>query len=157
MENLVNLCMDSYSIEQQKGRIYHLYSHAPVTFCSLPEAFKKMDTLYDYIDFPQASTRIRSFLVSGRKRTMNDIRHDREAEWMEDRKREVREVAALEKMLKHRGTEATFIIRVKYRQNSSWQGEITWVDGKKKEYFRSALELMKLLDSALESEKEDGE
>lgn len=154
MENLVNLCMDSYGMEQQKGRIYHLYSTVPITFCSLPEAFKKMEALYDDIDFPQASTKIRSFLVNRRKREIKEAEHVRESEWMERRKREVKEVAALEKVLAHRGTGATFIIRVKYRQNSSWQGEVTWVDGKKKEYFRSALELMRLLDSALGSEEE---
>lgn len=153
MENLVNLCMDSYSMEQQKGRIYHLYSGEPVTFCTLPEAFKKMDDLYDDIDFPQAATRIRSFRVDERKRKTSDIGDDTLPDWTENRKRQVREAAALEKVLEHRGTGATFIIRVKYRQNSSWQGEVTWVDGKKKKYFRSALELMKLLDSALEPEK----
>ncbi|MCI9007510.1 MAG: hypothetical protein HFI13_05295 [Lachnospiraceae bacterium] len=58
-----------------------------------------------------------------------------------------------EKVIEHRGERATFLIRVQYRQHSSWQGEVVWVDQQKKEYFRSALELVKLLDSALGTEE----
>lgn len=152
MENIVNLCMDSYSLEKQQGRFYHLYSAKPVEFSSFIEALKKMDDLYDKLDFPQASTELRSFLVDRRKRKPVG-ENDGLLKWTEKRKEDVKEMAPLKQVIEHRGAEATFIIRVKYRQNSSWQGEITWVDGKKKEYFRSALELMKLLDSALEGEK----
>lgn len=45
--------------------------------------------------------------------------------------------------------EATFAIHIKYRQNASWQGGVTWVDKQKKEYFRSALELARLIDSVM--------
>ncbi|MBO4809698.1 MAG: hypothetical protein J5537_11720 [Lachnospiraceae bacterium] len=48
----------------------------------------------------------------------------------------------------------SFVIEVKSRENYTWQGTITWVEGKQKENFRSALELMKLIDSTLEK-KED--
>ena len=51
--------------------------------------------------------------------------------------------------IEKRGTDETFIIRVQKRQHSSWQGEVTWVDEQKKEYFRSALELVRLIDGAL--------
>ena len=48
----------------------------------------------------------------------------------------------------------SFVIEVKSRENYTQQGTITWVEGKQKENFRSALELMKLIDSTLEK-KED--
>ena len=48
----------------------------------------------------------------------------------------------------------SFVIEVKSQENYTWQGTITWVEGKKKEDFRSALELMKLIDSTL-GKKED--
>ena len=48
----------------------------------------------------------------------------------------------------------TFVIQVLNTQNATWQGTVTWTDGKKKESFRSALELIKLIDSALEEERE---
>lgn len=46
----------------------------------------------------------------------------------------------------------TFVIKVINTQNATWQGTVTWTDGKRTESFRSALELIKLIDSAL---KED--
>ena len=44
----------------------------------------------------------------------------------------------------------TFVIKVMNTQNATWQGTVTWTDGKRTEPFRSALELIKLIDSALE-------
>ena len=48
----------------------------------------------------------------------------------------------------------SFVIEVKSQENYTWKGTITSVEGKKKENFRSALELMKLIDSTL-GKKED--
>lgn len=41
-----------------------------------------------------------------------------------------------------------FFIRVQYRCNSSWQGTIQWMDGRKTSIFRSALELGNLINDA---------
>lgn len=49
----------------------------------------------------------------------------------------------------------TFIIDIKDNQNATWQGSLSWVQGNKKENFRSALELIKLIDSAIEKEQDD--
>ena len=46
----------------------------------------------------------------------------------------------------------SFVIEVKSQENSTQQGTITWVEGKKKENFRSALELIRLIDSTLAGE-----
>lgn len=62
----------------------------------------------------------------------------------------IRMTEAFDDMIAHRGQGATFIIRVQYRQHSSWQGEVVWVDGGKKRYFESVLELVRLIDRALE-------
>ena len=48
------------------------------------------------------------------------------------------------------GEKATFLIKVQYRQNATWQGEVTWVEKKETRQFRSALELIKMIDSAAE-------
>jgi hypothetical protein len=42
---------------------------------------------------------------------------------------------------------------VLFRQNASWQGSITWMEGKQEQSFRSALELIFLMNSALEYQK----
>ena len=43
----------------------------------------------------------------------------------------------------------TFIIKIMNQQNSTWQGSLTWVEEQKTEYFRSALELIKMMDEAV--------
>lgn len=44
----------------------------------------------------------------------------------------------------------TFIVDIKSTQNNTWQGTVNWVGNQEIKPFRSALELMKLIDSALE-------
>ncbi len=43
----------------------------------------------------------------------------------------------------------SFVIKVMGQEHHTWQGSITWVEGQKKENFRSTLELLRLIDSAL--------
>ena len=50
----------------------------------------------------------------------------------------------------HSGKLDTFLVHIKYRQNATWQGEIRWVEKGKNVSFRSELELLKLMDNALE-------
>ena len=47
------------------------------------------------------------------------------------------------------GALATFAVRLIFRQNASWQGSITWLEGEVEQSFRSVLELILLMDSAL--------
>jgi len=46
-------------------------------------------------------------------------------------------------------TKGTFEISVKFLQNSTWQGQIHWIERNRKQNFRSALEMLKLMDEAL--------
>lgn len=39
-------------------------------------------------------------------------------------------------------------VRVQYRRNTSWQGTVQWLDGKKTSTFRSVLELASLIEDA---------
>ena len=52
-------------------------------------------------------------------------------------------------------TKGTFEISVKFTQNSTWQGEIHWIEKKQKQNFRSALEMLKLMDEALAKESKE--
>ena len=47
------------------------------------------------------------------------------------------------------GNKGTFIVKVDHCQNETWQGQVVWADENKKEHFRSALELMQLIDGAI--------
>lgn len=81
--NVVNLCMDFYGRESQCGRLYCQYQSGAAEFSSVIEAFRKMERLYDYLQFPQASTIYRSFL--------------------EDRKTQVKRAGERNRMLRIRG------------------------------------------------------
>ncbi|WP_235847912.1 hypothetical protein [Mobilibacterium timonense] len=43
----------------------------------------------------------------------------------------------------------SFVINVLDNRNHTWQGTITWVESDKKQNFRSALELIELMDSVI--------
>lgn len=59
-------------------------------------------------------------------------------------------------MAKPHGRE-TFVVQILNRQNATWQGVITWTEGRQTQPFRSALEMIKLIDSALAEEGGEGE
>jgi hypothetical protein len=44
----------------------------------------------------------------------------------------------------------SFLIQIKFRENSCWQGTIQWLEGQKSCSFRSLLEMLRLMDEALE-------
>lgn len=43
----------------------------------------------------------------------------------------------------------TFLVKIVNSQNATWQGSVTWVEEKKVQNFRSALELLKLIDGVI--------
>ena len=43
----------------------------------------------------------------------------------------------------------TFVIKIVNQQNATWQGSVTWTEEQKVQNFRSALELLKLINGAL--------
>ncbi len=49
-------------------------------------------------------------------------------------------------------TRANFLIQVQYRHNSSWQGRIVWLDTKQTIVFRSFMELVMLMQEALQED-----
>ena len=51
-----------------------------------------------------------------------------------------------------RGALATFEMRILFRQHASWQGELQWLERNAQQSFRSVLELITLMDSALREE-----
>lgn len=46
-------------------------------------------------------------------------------------------------------TLAVFQLNVMFRQNATWQGSLLWVEEGQEAHFRSALELIRLMDSVL--------
>lgn len=52
-----------------------------------------------------------------------------------------------------RGSAATFEMRILFRQNASWQGELLWLEKNARQSFRSVLEMITLMDSALRAKE----
>ena len=50
---------------------------------------------------------------------------------------------------------ATFLVHVVDCQNATWQGTITWLEEKESKHFRSLLELIKLIDTAIAPKSEE--
>ena len=46
---------------------------------------------------------------------------------------------------------STFIVKIDNRQKETWQGEIVWADENKRRRFRSCLEMLKLMDEAVQN------
>ncbi|MBM6842144.1 hypothetical protein H6A03_11565 [[Clostridium] spiroforme] len=44
----------------------------------------------------------------------------------------------------------SFLVVIKETQNNTWQGTIEWIEKNEKQSFRSALEMIKLIDSAID-------
>lgn len=140
--NGVMLCVDQRKNRQFGGRLYHAYSKAPTEFVSLDEMPFQLEKLYDFLNFPHPTTNDRTFSEGTRKKHI-----------VQERNR----IMSDEELLSKHGDLGTFIIRVQHRQNSSWQGRLTWVEKDKTVYFRSIWELIKLVEGALDtvSDQED--
>ena len=49
----------------------------------------------------------------------------------------------------------TFIVKINECQNATWQGSVLWPETKQEQYFRSALELLKLIDGAVTEDEDE--
>ena len=125
------VCVDTYESGVIAGRLYNPYLHEGICFHNVMEFLLKMEDLLDQMRFPQSFTAARSFSPPPRQVAASPP---------DESPRE--------------GKRATFAVRVLFRQNASWQGSVSWLEGGKEESFRSALELLLLMNSALEDPKE---
>ena len=133
--NLMNICIDRNSSGGAGGRLYHKYIKEPVRFNAVGELLDDMEDLFDMIGYPERSTQ---------QRTFEDIPEPNA------KRKEAVQVTTTDDLLRQSGDLATFVVHVKFRQHSTWQGEVVWAEKNKKCYFRSALELLKLIDGALD-------
>ncbi len=107
----------------------------PITFSQTAHMVVALEDLLERRNFPKAASGIRTF---GKHKEKDGVRE------ME-----------LEEKTEQNKDKATFVVTVLYRQNATWQGTLKWLEGGKEEKFRSALELIKLMDSAVEQGNEE--
>lgn len=134
--NLVVVCVDAVWDDEWSGRYYHRYAEQPMAFASTLELLLGLDLFYDQICFPKATLKWRSF-------GQDDAIEENE----ESKPIPVWEAEAI---LEHKGDLATFVVHVQHRQNATWQGKIVWLNRDEEVYFRSALEMVRLMNQAVE-------
>ena len=138
MPNAVIWCVDSYKPELV-SRLYHSYCNEAIEITNEVDLLVRMEELFNELNFPFPGNNERHFINKN-----SQIEREEMVKVMKD-----------EEMLSMHGDLGTFIIRVQHRQNSSWQGRITWVEQDKTLYFRSIWEMMKLIDEAMEKFRSD--
>ncbi len=149
IKNGVVVCVDRYYGYDLSGYFYHSYSRDPVYFDDGAGLLKKLENLFDVLNFPQPATSERYFESQSNGKKHGTHKVERPYEFRKNRNSEREKVMSDNDILGKHGDAGTFIVRVQQRQNSSWQGRITWVDEDKTVYFRSVFEMMKLIDEAL--------
>jgi len=124
--SIVKIC--SYEDKNPKGVLTNPYFGEDKAFSSLSQLIFLMEELQDSLNYPQKSTAARCFgtTESG--------------------------AAGLGGNTVNAKALATFRIRILFRQNSSWQGDVVWLEKDVEAQFRSVLELIYLLDSAMNTQ-----
>lgn len=144
----VRLCFDELRQPEWKGRLYTRYKKEPMDFHNAGELLEIMEQFYDWLGYPQASTASRSFRTDRQKGPKEVRRQTGDGNFSSIHKKGEQAVVVSEgEFEKRHGEKATFVVRVQYRQNATWQGQVTWAEKNKTIPFRSALELLKLIDS----------
>ena len=118
------VCIDSYRNGVPIGRFYSDCSDGEYPFESVTQCLTQMEHIMDGQIRPQAPRFDRNF--SG---------------------------GCARPEPRRQGRQGTFALRILFRQNRSWQGSVTWLEGRQEQAFRSVLELILLIDSALQGHK----
>lgn len=133
---IISICADVRGDFGVSGRVYHCGATGAEPFQSIDDIINKVEIILNNSGVPQQAVELRSFTKKPSRlynyRVMNVIRTPKE-------------------VVEERGKIATFLLHVKYRQNATWQGNIMWIERDMTMSFRSVLELLKLIDSAIDS------
>ena len=120
------------------GVIHHFYHDKDVGFEGLDMAVLVINDWLEEYRFSPSAVTLRTFAASGKcpvgssGNTEDGMADSRNGKSISRRKE-------------------SFLIRILYREHTSWQGEIRWRDHRA--YFRSVLEMMALLRSALNQQR----
>ncbi len=114
------------------GSIRQIFSETEYRFNGLENAVLKIDRILDESGGIQVSEELRSF--GGKVCSEEDVH-------------------VTDGMTKKVRRENSFLVDIMFRQHSSWQGTLTWLNHAEtlpKENFRSVLELLRLIQSSFE-------
>ena len=127
--NRILVCVDAYEEGNPSGRFYNAFQETE-EFSSLSRMLIRIEELLNAQRTPQ------SYIAH---RTFSTVVEPREEE--------------PPPAVFRKGGRATFELKILFRQHSSWQGTVFWQEEKQEKSFRSVLELILLLDSALRQQE----
>lgn len=133
--NGIMLCIDRNGGGLIEGFLYHGYRKEGIPIRGYEQVIRTAEELFNALGFPFMGTGNRD--IHGRIHSCQ--KKERMARVLRD-----------DELLEKHGNMGTFVIRVQHRQHSSWQGRVTYLEENKSVYFRSALELIKIIDGALD-------
>ena len=139
------ICVDEYKAGEFSGRIYNGNYSEPFIFCGVLGLLKRLEYMFDCFEYPQRTTMNRSFTKV--KESETDSSFQEQCSIANVKEFDEREYQT------ERGKLATFYVKVMFRKNATWQGTVLWSDKDEQLNFRSVLELLFLMDGALEEIK----
>jgi len=125
------ICVDSYDEACMKGLVYHGSFDEAQKFQSVMQLLLIIEQILDITEYPKPTVEKRRF-HSFKDSNEDIVQVNKEFDF---------------KNLK--GNLATFKVKIMFRQHASWQGSVSWIENNNTEPFRSALELLMLMNSAM--------
>jgi hypothetical protein len=116
-----------------RGVIHHPGLELTWTFDNFIHLVQRGERAFNALNYPSPAYRLRDLTNSKKSRRREEL--------------DLKEDAI--SFVPEPEEQPTFIIKVLYRQNACWQGSIQWVEKGVKKNFRSTLELLKLMDQAV--------
>ena len=117
----------SYENKQLRGSLYSPQLDRSIPFDNLLQLLLVIEELMDRSNMPQRGMDLRMFQPQDYTQALLE-----------------RPAPAA-----HQPALASFSVTVLFRQNASWQGTVVWNERQLESHFRSALELISLMDGAL--------
>jgi hypothetical protein len=130
------VCVDECLDGEIRGRYYNSSLAEEKSFRSLAQLLMGIEQTLELIDFPKSYTAPRSFTPVAERVKVAQASDSSPPDTMQWQS----------------GNLASFSLRVLFRQNASWQGSVLWFEGNQEQSFRSALELIFLMFSALQQD-----
>lgn len=135
--NLLSVGIDKCENGDFIGRVWEPYDVRPYEFTGINEMIVHMDELYDRWNYPQRALNEHSFLRTHVATEPVNIFKEKDL------------AQKIDRLLNLRGRLCTFNIQVKFRQYATWQGVVVWAEENKRGKFQSAMELVRLMDNAI--------
>lgn len=129
------ICVDSYEEKQIKGRVTYKDGLGQRSFSSLTQLLEAISSALERLGYPGEYSSPRSFAVwPAKPEPEPTLEIDQDPE---------------------DGALATFYIKIIFLQHATWQGTLRWKEGRREINFRSALEMIMLMNQALTNNELD--